>query len=50
MSQEVINRLWQGLEVTIYGLLGVFGVLVVFYVIIILLGKIPERQENEADD
>ncbi len=49
MSQEVWNRFLQGLEVTGFGLLGVFGVLVAFYLIVVLLGKIPER-ESEAEN
>lgn len=48
MSQEVINNLWMGLGVTGLGLLGVFGVLIVFYIIVVLLAKIPEKQ-TEAD-
>lgn len=47
MSDEMITKLLQGLEVTGFGLLGVFGVLVAFYLIVILLGKIPER-DSEA--
>lgn len=38
---------WQGLEVAGFGLAGVFGALIAFYVIVILLGKIPEKN-NEA--
>lgn len=49
MSEEVWNRLLQGFEVTGYGLLGVFGVLVVFYLIVVLLGKIPESKIESED-
>jgi Na+-transporting methylmalonyl-CoA/oxaloacetate decarboxylase gamma subunit len=45
-----IELLWQGLEVTLFGLLGVFGVLIAFYILVILLGKIPEREESEAEN
>ncbi len=38
--------LFQGLEVTLFGLLGVFGALVAFYLIVVLLGKIPEKKIN----
>ncbi|NMA66446.1 MAG: OadG family protein [Clostridiaceae bacterium] len=39
---------YQGLEVTLYGLLGVFGVLILFYIVVTIMGKIPEKnQENE---
>lgn len=49
MSEEIITRLYQGLEVTGFGLLGVFGVLVLFYFIVVLLGKIPEgKGESES--
>jgi len=48
-SWEAIKPvLLQGLEVTFYGLLGVFAVLVLFYIVVSLLGRIPEKnQENE---
>ncbi len=49
MSDEMITKLLQGLEVTGFGLLGVFGVLVAFYLIVVLLGKIPERK-SEAEN
>lgn len=45
-----IELLWQGLKVTLFGLLGVFGVLIAFYILVILLGKIPEREESEAEN
>lgn len=41
MNTELLMK---GLEVTGYGLLGVFGALVAFYIIVILLGKIPEKK------
>ncbi|MCX7773422.1 MAG: hypothetical protein N2376_09965 [Clostridia bacterium] len=47
-SEEVLKRLYSGLEVTGYGLLGVFGVLLVFYLVVLLLRRIPEK-ENELD-
>ena len=40
--------LMQGLEVTFFGLLGVFGALIAFYIIVILLGKIPEKNNEEV--
>ncbi len=43
MNDEMITKLLQGLEVTGFGLLGVFGVLVAFYLVVVLLCKIPER-------
>lgn len=36
--------LLQGLEVTGLGLLGVFGALVAFYIIVILLGKVHDKK------
>lgn len=36
--------LFQGLEVSLFGLLGVFGALIALYVVVILLGKIPEKK------
>lgn len=38
--------LWQGLEVTALGLAGVFGALIAFYIIVVLLGKIPEKNSE----
>ena len=39
-----------GLEVTGYGLLlGVFAVLVLFYIVVVIMGKIPEKG-SEADN
>jgi len=37
----------QGLKISGVGLLGVFGVLIVFYVIVILLGRIKEKEEEQ---
>jgi hypothetical protein len=42
----MITTLLQGLEVTLYGLLGVFGALVALYFCVILLGKIPEHEKE----
>ena len=39
----------QGLEVTGFGLLGVFGALIALYVCVILIGKIPVK-ETESED
>lgn len=41
------ENILQGLRISGLGLLGVFGVLLVFYVIAILLDKIPEKSEEE---
>ncbi|NLL68316.1 MAG: hypothetical protein GX236_11600 [Clostridiaceae bacterium] len=49
MSAEKIQLLLQGLEVTGFGLLGVFGALVAFYAIVILLGKIPEKKTESEN-
>ena len=49
MSDEMITKLLQGLEVTGFGLLGVFGVLVAFYLVVVLLGKIPERHSESEN-
>lgn len=40
------ENILQGLKVSGLGLLGVFGVLLVFYAIILLLDRIPERNEE----
>ncbi|NLM74818.1 MAG: OadG family protein [Clostridiaceae bacterium] len=49
MNWEVIKpTFYQGLEVMLYGLLGVFAVLILFYIVVTLLGRIPEKnQESE---
>ena len=40
--------LFHGLEVTVLGLSGVFAALIAFYILIIVLGKIPvENKEQE---
>lgn len=39
--------LMNGLEVTVLGLAGVFGALIAFYLIVILLGKIPVKKTDE---
>lgn len=36
----------KGLEISGLGLLGVFGVLIIFYVIVVLLGRIKEKEEK----
>lgn len=43
----IMENIKHGLEISGWGLLGVFGVLLVFYVIVILLDKIPEKVEKE---
>jgi hypothetical protein len=43
---ELIQRIMPGLQVTLFGLLGVFGVLVLFYIVVVLLGKIPESKND----
>lgn len=43
MPKDFIN----GLEVSGLGLLGVFGVLIVFYILVILLGRIKVKEEEE---
>lgn len=48
MSDKMVTFL-QGLEVTGYGLLGVFGVLVAFYILVVFLNKIPEHSEESKD-
>jgi len=42
MSENIIN----GLKISGLGLLGVFGVLIIFYIIVILLGKIKAKEEE----
>jgi len=42
LSPDFIN----GLRVTGLGLLGVFGVLIVFYVLVALLGRIKAKEEE----
>jgi Na+-transporting methylmalonyl-CoA/oxaloacetate decarboxylase gamma subunit len=37
----------QGLEVTLWGLVGVFSVLLLFYIVVVLLGKLKNKEENE---
>ncbi|NLE24724.1 MAG: hypothetical protein GX625_05165 [Clostridiaceae bacterium] len=39
--------LFHGLEVTAFGLAGVFAALIAFYILIIVLGKIPVKQEQD---
>lgn len=41
------ERLTQGLIISGLGLLGVFGVLLIFYVIALFLDKIPEKSEED---
>ncbi len=38
------------LELTLWGLLVVFGALTLFYLTIVLLGKLPDRKPKNADD
>mgnify|MGYP001022795000 CR=1 FL=1 len=42
MTENIIN----GLRISGLGLLGVFGVLLIFYVIVILLGRIKAKEEE----
>jgi len=42
VNPDLIN----GLEITVVGLLGVFSVLIIFYVIVILLGKLSSREDE----
>lgn len=49
MSAEKVQLLLQGLEVTGLGLAGVFGALIAFYIIVILLGKIPIKN-NQSEN
>ena len=44
-----MSLLEKGLEVTIFGLLGVFAVLLLFYVVVILLDKIKDKDEAEEN-
>jgi len=37
--------LMQGLEVSVFGFLAVFAVLLVFYFVLLVLDKIPEKKE-----
>ena len=37
--------LMQGLEVSVIGFLAVFAVLLVFYVVLLILDRIPEKEE-----
>ena len=47
MNWEVIKpTFYQGLEVMLYGLLGVFAVLILFYIVVTLLGRIPEKNQK----
>jgi Na+-transporting methylmalonyl-CoA/oxaloacetate decarboxylase gamma subunit len=39
--------LFQGLEVTVLGLAGVFTALIAFYILIIVLGKIPVKHQEQ---
>ena len=41
------DRVFEGLRVSGLGLLGVFSVLIIFYVIIVLLDRIKEKPEAE---
>lgn len=46
MNAELI---FQGLEVSGLGLAGVFAALIAFYILIIVLGKIPVKKEQNND-
>lgn len=41
------ENLMEGLRISGLGLLGVFGVLLVFYVITLLLDRIPEKNAED---
>lgn len=43
----LMERALEGLRISGLGLLGVFSVLIVFYVVIVLLDKIKEKPEEE---
>lgn len=43
MTPDLIN----GLKISAVGLAGVFAVLIIFYVIVVLLGRIKEPGEEE---
>ncbi len=42
------QRLLEGLRVSGLGLLGVFSVLIIFYVVILLLDKIKEKPQESS--
>ncbi len=42
MTQDFMN----GLKVSGLGLLGVFGVLIIFYIVVVLLGRIKPKEEE----
>jgi len=42
MTENIIN----GLRISGLGLLGVFSVLLIFYVVVILLGRIKAKEEE----
>ncbi|NLB79724.1 MAG: oxaloacetate decarboxylase [Clostridiaceae bacterium] len=44
MNTELI---FQGLEVSALGLAGVFAALIAFYILIVFLGKIPEKTNKQ---
>ncbi|MGI6050407.1 MAG: OadG family protein [Acetivibrionales bacterium] len=50
MNTELKELLLQGLEVTGLGLAGVFGALIAFYIMIVLLAKIPVKNTNENEN
>lgn len=48
MHMTLQEKLMHGLDVTLWGLVGVFSVLLVFYIVVVLLDKIKEKNEEEA--
>jgi Na+-transporting methylmalonyl-CoA/oxaloacetate decarboxylase gamma subunit len=45
-----MDLLQQGLRVSGLGLLGVFSVLIIFYIAVLLLDRIKDKQEEEFKD
>ena len=46
MSEQMIVDLQNGLKVSGLGLLGVFSVLFIFYIVVLLLDKIPVKAKE----
>ncbi len=49
MNDQILANLGYGLEITLFGLAGVFGVLLIFYFVILLLGKIKVKESSEEN-
>jgi Na+-transporting methylmalonyl-CoA/oxaloacetate decarboxylase gamma subunit len=45
-----MDLLQKGLRVSGLGLLGVFSVLIIFYIAVLLLDRIKDKQEKEVKD